>query len=68
MKVVLNGRDADVAADATVASVLAALDVPAEARGVAVAVDAEVVPRGAWGERRLREGARVEVLHAVQGG
>ncbi len=68
MKVLLNGREADVAADATVASVLAALDVPAEARGVAVAVDAEVVPRGAWGEQRLREGARVEVLHAVQGG
>ncbi len=68
MKVLLNGHEADVPADATVASVLAALDVPAEARGVAVAVDAEVVPRGAWGEQRLREGARVEVLHAVQGG
>lgn len=49
-------------------SVLAGLDVPADARGVAVAVDAEVVPRGAWAAEELREGAHVEVLHAVQGG
>ena len=68
MKVVLNGREADVAPGATVRTVLSALDVPAGARGVAVAVDAEVVPRGAWDERELGEGARVEVLHAVQGG
>jgi sulfur carrier protein len=68
MKVLLNGREADVAPGATVRSVLAALDVPEDARGVAVAVDAEVVPRGAWEVRALEEGARVEVLHAVQGG
>ena len=68
MKVVLNGAEADVAPGATVRSVLAALDVPADARGVAVAVDAEVVPRGAWDAVELGEGARVEVLHAVQGG
>ena len=68
MRVVVNGRDAEVGEEATVESVLAALDVPAGARGVAVAVDAEVVPRGEWSRLRLGEGARVEVLHAVQGG
>lgn len=68
MNVVLNGAPADVPADATVASVLSVLDVPADARGVAVAVDAEVVPRGAWAQARLSEGAHVEVLRAVQGG
>ena len=68
MNVVVNGRPTEVGADATVEAVLAALDVPAGARGVAVAVDAEVVPRGAWAQVELTEGARVEVLHAVQGG
>lgn len=68
MRVVVNGRDADVEAGATVESVLAVLEVPADARGVAVAVDAEVVPRSAWAAAELREGARVEVVHAVQGG
>ena len=51
---------------ATVASVLATLDLPD--RGVAVAVDAEVVPRGQWGATQLHEGARVEILRAIQGG
>lgn len=68
MRVVLNGREAEVEPGATVRSVLSALEVPDDARGVAVAVDAEVVPRGAWAACELGEGARVEVLHAVQGG
>ena len=68
MTIVLNGEARDLAPGTTVRALLDALDVPGGARGVAVAVDAEVVPRGAWGEERLREGARVEVVHAVQGG
>jgi sulfur carrier protein len=39
-----------------------------EGRGVAVALDGEVVPRSAWGTTALRSGAVVEVLTAVQGG
>ena len=45
-----------------------ALDLPASGRGVAVAVDAEVVPRTEWETHELTEGARVEVLRAIQGG
>jgi len=41
---------------------------PAAGRGVAVAVDAEVVPRGQWDTHKLDDGARVEVLRAIQGG
>ena len=47
---------------------LARLDLDARARGVAVAVDAEVVPRGEWEGVALKSGARVEVLTAIQGG
>ena len=36
--------------------------------GVAVAVDGEVVPRAEWAATALADGARVEVLTAVQGG
>ena len=68
MTVVVNGSPAEVTADVTVAELLAQLDVPAEARGVAVAVDAEVVPRGEWSTRTVPDGARVEVLTAIQGG
>ena len=37
-------------------------------RGVAVALDGEVVPRGEWERTPLREGQAVEVLAAIQGG
>ena len=39
-----------------------------DARGVAVAVEREVVRRGAWTETALTAGARVEILTAIQGG
>jgi sulfur carrier protein len=37
-------------------------------QGVAVAVDGEVVPRRAWPDAKLADGAVVEVVTAVQGG
>jgi len=33
-----------------------------------VALDGEVVPRGAWRETALTAGAQIEVVVAVQGG
>lgn len=53
---------------ATVRSMLDVLGIDADARGVAVAVDAEVVPRPEWPTFVLGADARVEVLTAVQGG
>ena len=40
----------------------------AEQRGVAVAVNDEVVPRAAWAARKLREHDRVTIIRATQGG
>ena len=68
MNVQLNGEWRDVADDATVADAMQLLGVPLDARGVAVAVDREVVRRGAWSETKLTAGARVEILTAIQGG
>jgi sulfur carrier protein len=68
MRVVLNGSDAEFAPGATVRQAIEALDLPADGRGVAVAVDAEVVPRTEWETHELTDGARVEVLRAIQGG
>jgi sulfur carrier protein len=68
MKVVLNGETAELEPGATVQSALDSLELPAAGRGVAVAVDAEVVPRGQWDATTLHEGARVEILRAIQGG
>lgn len=55
-------------AGARVAEVVAALAGAPDARGVAVAVNGEVVPRRSWPTTTLRAGDRVEVLTATQGG
>jgi sulfur carrier protein len=65
--ILLNGEQSDLRAGETVATVLARLGVRSRG-GVAVAVDGEVVPRAVWESFALPDGARVEVLTAMQGG
>ena len=66
--IVLNGAPANGHDGSTILALLDALGVDAAARGVAVAVGDEVVPRAEWPITRLADGARVEVLTAMQGG
>jgi sulfur carrier protein len=68
MTILLNGEARELPPGTTVRDLLAALEVPGGERGVAIAVDAEVVPRGEWDSTELDDGARVEVLRAIQGG
>jgi sulfur carrier protein len=66
--VLLNGERRELPAEATVAMAVHLAGAPEGGHGVAVALDGEVVPRGQWDLIRLSDGARVEVLQAVQGG
>ena len=68
VSVKINGDQRELPDGATVASVVAALPNAPEGRGVAVAVEGEVVPRAQWQGTELQEGANVEVVVAVQGG
>jgi sulfur carrier protein len=68
MNVVLNGERRELDEGATVRAAVSATGAPSEGRGVAVAIDGEVVPRARWDDVPLSEGARVEVVQAVQGG
>jgi sulfur carrier protein len=67
-RVILNGEPTNLGEHAPISAAIAAAGAHSEGRGVAVAVDGEVVPRGDWDSTELREGQRVEVLQAVQGG
>jgi sulfur carrier protein len=64
--IVVNGAAIEVAPGTTVADLVSARARSAE--GVAVAVNAEVVSRSRWSATVLREGDRVELLAAAQGG
>ena len=68
VSVKINGDTRELPDGATVASVVASLPNAPQGRGVAVAVEGEVVPRARWQGTELREGANVEVVMAVQGG
>jgi thiazole synthase len=68
MKIELNGEPRELAIGSILADAVRASGVGREGRGVAVALDGEVVPRGEWGSTLLAEGSEVEVLAAVQGG
>ena len=68
MIVHVNGQPRDVEPGTTVARVVEELRPGGRRRGIAVAIDAEVVPRGQWDERVLDAEARVEVVNAIQGG
>ena len=65
--ITLNGKPAE-GDGRTIADLLQSIDVPAEGRGIAVAVDAEVVPHSLWDSTALADGQRVEVVGAIQGG
>ncbi|CAM3253836.1 sulfur carrier protein ThiS [Mycobacterium colombiense] len=65
MIVMVNEKNIDVDAHTTVAALLDSLGFPD--RGVAVALDDAVIPRSRWATK-LFDGARLEIVTAVQGG
>jgi thiazole synthase len=69
VRVLVNGEPLELPEALTVAELVerAAPD-RREGRGVAVAVDAEIVRRSDWARTRLAEGQHVELLAAMQGG
>ena len=66
MRVVVNGVPSELPAGATVADVVVATC--ASPRGIAVAVDREVVPRSRWEGWAVQDGSRIEIVEAAAGG
>jgi sulfur carrier protein len=67
MNVTVNGTVRETPAGSTVDDVVRELS-PDTDRGLAVAVNGEVVPRHRWAATPLRESDSIEILTAVQGG
>lgn len=66
MQVFINDQSHELPAGATVADLLARLELPA--RQVAVELNAELVPRDRHAEQPLAEGDKLEVVTLVGGG
>ena len=73
MQIHVNGKPHEVPQECRIADLLRLLDLvqgenPEPKTGIAVAVNDEVIPRAAHGERLLQAKDRVEIIHAVGGG
>ena len=65
--VVLNGEARSIRA-AAIPDLLCELGQDPGAGGIAVAINASVVPRSQWTEVRIQPGDRIEIVGARQGG
>lgn len=67
VSVFVNDSPRTLTAEATVAHLADELGL-AGRKGVAIAINGTVVPRGTWPDRGLRDGDRILVIRATQGG
>ena len=66
MKIFVNAEAREVAEDISVAALIAQLDL--QGRRIAVEVNEDIVPRSQHAHTVLRDGDRVEIVHAIGGG
>ncbi len=68
LHVSINGEQRELENGLSLSELLSRLDVSSDGRGLAIALNAEVIPRGKWDETALGDGDQIEVLTATQGG
>ncbi len=69
MELLINGQPrefAELSETSAVSDLLTALQMKGDR--VALERNGEIVPRSAWGETRLSEGDKIEIVHFVGGG
>ena len=67
MMINVNGVPSETLENATIASLVVELGLQ-DTKGIAVAVNGAVEPRGGWATRKLAAGVEVLVIRATQGG
>lgn len=66
MNVLINGENRSLPEGATLQDVISLLQL--QGRRLAIEVNTEIVPRSLHSGHRLREGDRIEIVHAIGGG
>jgi sulfur carrier protein len=66
LRIEINGRTREIDGPCSIGEIVDGE--VADRRGVAVAVDGEVLPRTAWDDSLVTDGTRLEIVGAVQGG
>ncbi len=64
--ITLNEKKYELAAHTSVANFIASLELPT--KGIALAIDYEVIPKEQWATTQLADGNELMLIHAVSGG
>jgi sulfur carrier protein len=64
----VNGEQTESGDSVSVKELLRSLDIEPDHTGIAVAVNACIVPRDQWPSHNLSDRDEVDIVHAVQGG
>ena len=68
MRIQVNGEAQELESGQSVAELVFQLSGSHESKGIAVAINGQIVSRHDWAERALQDNDEVEVLRAVSGG
>lgn len=66
MQLLINGQSTDLPAEFTARQLVERLDLVG--KRIALEVNGEILPRSGYAEHRLREGDKIEIVHAIGGG
>ncbi|MBW8685970.1 sulfur carrier protein ThiS [Chitinophaga rhizophila] len=67
MEVLVNNKLYAVQPGTTVAALLQFIQLPSE-KGVAIAINSQVIPKTSWHDQTLQTSDKVTIIHATQGG
>ncbi len=68
MHISINGESIEVSDGINLEEFLLTKQISKDGKGIAVAVNEDVIPKSGWNSVELAEGMRVEIVQAVQGG
>lgn len=66
IRITLNDKKYELATPVSVANFIASLELPT--KGIALAIDYEVLPKEQWATTQLADGNELMLIHAVSGG
>lgn len=67
MNILVNNKPHPLPSTSTLQGALASLNIPLQ-KGIAIAVNDEVIPKGQWETFTLKEADKVTIIRATQGG
>jgi len=68
MTILVNGNTHDIEEERTLEELLLEFEISKEMKGIAVALNDDVIPKKMWSDTKVQSSDRIEIIRAVQGG